>query len=180
MTGSDVANVLTGNAGADTLTGAGGTDTLVGGEGVDALAGAADRDSLDGGPGPDTLDGGAGRDAARYASRTAAEPVTVTLDDVADDGGALDGFADNLLASVESIVGGAGDDSLTGSAVTNVLTGNGGEDELHGLAGNDELRASGDGFDDMIACGSGTRDHVFADPTDSFPAAGPDACEVVH
>ena len=61
-----------------------------------------------------------------------------------------------------------------------MLTGNGGEDELHGLAGNDELRASGDGFDDTVNCGSGTRDHVFADATDSFPAAGPDACEVVH
>ena len=40
----------------------------------------------------------------------------MTLDGVADDGGALDGFADNLLASVESVVGGAGADNLTGNA----------------------------------------------------------------
>lgn len=179
LIGSDAANALTGNGGADALTGAAGNDTLVGGDGVDALAGASDRDSLDGGPGPDSLDGGTGRDVARYASRSAAQPVTVTLDGVVDDGGALDGFLDDLR-DVESVVGGAGDDSLTGSAATNVLTGGGGEDELRGLAGNDELRASGDGFDDTITCGAGPADHVFADPTDSFPDAGPDACEVVH
>jgi serralysin len=103
----------------------------------------------------------------------------VTLDGVADDGGAVDGSADDPR-DVESVVGGAGDDSLTGNAATNVLTGNAGVDQLHGLAGNDELRASGDGFDDTIACGAGAADDVFADPTDTFPAAGPDACEIVH
>jgi Ca2+-binding RTX toxin-like protein len=179
LTGSAAANTLTGNAGADALNGAGGADTLLGGAGVDALTGAADRDSLDGGIDADSLDGGEGRDVARYESRTAAQPVTVTLDGVADDGGAVDGFADDLL-DVESVVGGAGDDSLTGNGVTNVLTGNGGEDELHGLAGNDELRASGDGFDDAITCGAGAGDRLFADATDSFPVVGPDACEVVN
>jgi len=179
LTGSDAANMLTGNAGADTLAGAGGGDTLVGGAGVDTLAGEADRDSLDGGVDPDSLDGGAGRDVVRYEARGAGQPVTVTLDEVADDGGAVDGFADDPRA-VESVVGGAGDDSITGNAETNVLTGNGGVDELHGLAGNDQLHASGDGIDDTITCGAGARDAVFADPTDTFPVAGPDACEVVH
>jgi Ca2+-binding RTX toxin-like protein len=179
LVGNDAANTLTGNAGADALAGAGGADSLRGGDGADDLNGAAARDSLDGGAGADLLDGGEDRDVTRYDSRTAAQPVTVTLDGVVDDGGAVDGFADDLR-NVESVVGGAGADSITGSAVTNVLTGNGGADQLHGLAGNDELRASGDGFDDTITCGAGTSDDVFADPTDTFPIAGPDACEVVH
>ena len=33
---------------------------------------------------------------------------------------------------------------------------------------------------DTITCGEGPNDRVFADPTDSFPAAGTDACERVN
>jgi Ca2+-binding RTX toxin-like protein len=115
-----------------------------------------------------------------YDDRTAGEPVDVTIDGVADDGGALDGGKDNVLLSVENVLGGAGEDTLTGSAAPNALTGGGGADNLHGLAGNDTIRADGDGFDDTITCGGGTTDHVFADPTDTFPVAGPDACELVN
>jgi Ca2+-binding RTX toxin-like protein len=170
-------NVLTN---VENVTGGVGADTLIGSAVANALSGREGRDSLDGGAGPDTLDGGSERDVARYTPRTATQPITVTLNGVANDGGVLDANADNVLTSVENVHGGAGEDSITGNASDNVLRGNAGVDQLHGLAGNDELRASGDGFDDTITCGAGTKDHVFADLTDSFPAAGPDACEIVH
>jgi Ca2+-binding RTX toxin-like protein len=168
---------LNGDAGGDTLNGGGADDTLLGGDGADQLFGDSDRDTLDGGTGPDTVDGGTGRDVATYTSRTAAQPVTVTVDGVADDGGALDSNDDNLLDSVENVKGGAGDDSITGNGSDNVLTGNAGEDQLHGEAGNDELRANGDGSADNITCGAGSSDVVFRDlGVDTFAAD----CEVVR
>jgi serralysin len=85
-----------------------------------------------------------------------------------------------VLPSVENVLGGAGADTLNGSAARNALTGGAGADELHGLAGNDTIRANGDGFDDTITCGAGSSDHVFADPTDVFPSAGPDGCELIN
>ena len=111
--------------------------------------------------------------------------MIVDIDGVAgDDGGAIDddgtGVRDTLLTTVENVRGGAGDDILTGSAVPNTLIGGAGVDELHGLAGDDQMLASGDGFADMVTCGAGAADHVFADPIDSFPANGPDACEIVN
>ena len=171
-------NVL---ANVENVTGGAGGDTLTGSAVINRLVGGAGRDVLDGDVGADDLDGGTARDVVRYETRSASEPVNVSIDGAANDGGALDGGAkDNVRTSVENVRGGAGDDSITGSAAGNVLTGNAGIDQLHGLAGNDELRASGDGFDDTITCGPGPKDDVFADLTDSFPAAGPDACEIVH
>jgi Ca2+-binding RTX toxin-like protein len=157
-----------------------GNDRAVTGDGTDTLGGGAGNDELDAGAGPDTLDGGADTDTALYSARGAGGPVDVSLDGVANDGGAADGGGqDNVLANVENVVGGSGADTLTGSAVRNALTGGQGADEIHGLAGNDVIRANGDGSVDTITCGQGS-DHVFADPTDIFPVAGPDACEVVN
>jgi Ca2+-binding RTX toxin-like protein len=171
-------NVL---ANVETVTAGSGADTLVGSAGDNTLTGNGGRDVLDGGAGADILDGGTERDVVRYATRGASQPVNVSPDGVANDGGALDdGAKDNVRTSVENVHGGAGDDFITGSAGANALIGNGGVDQLIGLAGNDELRASGDGFDDTATCGPGAKDRVFADPTDSFPIDGPDACEIVH
>jgi hypothetical protein len=171
---------LDGGAGADLLNGAEGVDRLSGGDGADELRAGADNDMLDGGPGPDILNGRAGRDTALYDDRGAEESVEISLDGVANDGGVLDDGQDNVLPNVENVVGGGGADTLTGSTVRNALTGGGGADEIHGLAGNDVIRANGDGSIDTITCGAGVRDHVFADQTDVFPVAGPDACERVN
>ena len=158
----------------------GGDDQVTTGDGTDSVAGGTGRDVLDGGAGPDLLDGGLNRDAVLYKTRGPAQPVDVSLDGAGDDGGALDGGQDNVLASVENVQGGAGADTLTGSGAENVLTGGPGTDQLHGLAANDEIRAQDGGSIDTITCGTGTADRVFADPGDVFPAAGPKACELVN
>jgi Ca2+-binding RTX toxin-like protein len=90
--------------------------------------------------------------------------------------------ADQLLSGEgrDELSGQDGADSLRGGPGDDALTGGGRADDLHGLAGNDTIRANGDGFDDTITCGAGSEDHVFADPTDTFPAVGPDACELVN
>ncbi len=116
-----------GNDGKDTLIGGTGTDTLLGGAGIDKLDGGAGDDSLDGGDGDDVLDGGtnadqlrggAGNDTATWASRS--EPLDLSVDGIADDGGASDARAvgggdpaDSIGSDVETVVGGAGDDTLS-------------------------------------------------------------------
>ena len=46
---------------------------------------------------------------------------------------------DDVVAAVESVTGGSGDDALTAGADGGVLTGNGGLDTLTGAGGNDTL-----------------------------------------
>jgi Ca2+-binding RTX toxin-like protein len=62
LTGTALAEKLTGILGNDTLTGLGGNDTLLGAAGNDSLLGGLGKDVLNGGGGNDTLDGGAGSD----------------------------------------------------------------------------------------------------------------------
>lgn len=111
--GGSGADALTAGATASVLVGAAGDDTLVGGAGADLLNGGdlagsagSGNDTLDGGGGPDELRGGDGIDTVSYATRTAG--VTVSPDDVADDGQA--GELDNVRSDVETLLGGAGDD----------------------------------------------------------------------
>src|SRR4051794_18899746 len=113
--------------------------TLQGGDGDDQLHGGDGNDILSGGAGADVLDGGDGVDGVSYGDRTPAEPVTVTIGDGANDGGAADGTGDDVQASVENLMGGAGADALTGSAAANDIVGGGGGDALHGGAGRDIL-----------------------------------------
>jgi glucose/arabinose dehydrogenase len=162
------------------VDGGDGDDQLTTGNGPDSLFGGLGRDKLDGGAGPDLGDGGPGKDTYAYGGRTAAQPVLVSLDGVADDGGAVDGGGDNVLPSTENLIGGAGGDTLTGNDLQNVLTGGAGPDQLHGLGANDTVQAKGDGSNDTINCGAGPKDVVFPDPGDAFPVSGPDACELVR
>ncbi len=62
------------------------------------------------------LGGGDGIDKADYSARVAA--VTVTLDDISNDGESNE--FDNVLSDVENIAGGYGSDKLTGDADANV------------------------------------------------------------
>jgi Ca2+-binding RTX toxin-like protein len=98
--------------------------------------------------------------------------VTVTLDDVANDGAVGEG--DNVGADIERVTTGSGDDSITGNAATNllkgaggadVLTGGPGKDTLEGGGGNDQLAAR-DGVADSVRCGAGV-DTATADTVDS-------------
>jgi Ca2+-binding RTX toxin-like protein len=183
----DVEAVL-GGAANDTLTGNNGFNNLFGGPGNDTLEGLADTDILDGGDGNDTMSagpgpvgavvdsdlfsGGAGSDTVRYAGRTA--PVTVTLDNLAQDGVANE--RDNVFNNVENVEGGAAADTLTGTDQPNRLLGAGGDDTLTGGGGAD-LLSGGNGNDtlqgvdsvagnDELNGGAGTADRCNSDPGD--------------
>lgn len=155
----DGADVLLGGAGGAALFGDGGDDRMYGGSGSDFFIGGDGRDVgygrlgndvFEGGPTADGADawyGGAGSgDLVSYANRTA--PVSVSLDDVANDGGADEG--DFAHGSIEFVRGGSGDDTLTGNARRNLLLGEGGNDSVEGLGGPDGLYGD-DGVDQLFA-----------------------------
>ncbi|HUL98326.1 MAG TPA: calcium-binding protein, partial [Mycobacterium sp.] len=128
---------ILGGSGNDTLVGDKFRNTLVGGPGNDTLLGVDQDDVLDGGPGTDLIDGGNGNDTTTYADHTG--PLTVSLDDVANDGQA--GENDNAR-DIQNVIGGTGNDTLIGNALNNVLRGLAGNDRLFGLDGNDTLIGS--------------------------------------
>ncbi|HEX8102593.1 MAG TPA: calcium-binding protein [Solirubrobacteraceae bacterium] len=138
---------LHGSAGDDTLNGGAGADSLFGDGGDDVLNGKGGNDSLTGGAGDDVLDGGAGaddltgddefgsdgHDTVTYASRTADQPVSVTKDRLANDGGAIDASGarkDDVADDVEVLIGGAAGDTLDGGAAKALLVGGAGGDTL--------------------------------------------------
>jgi Ca2+-binding RTX toxin-like protein len=173
---------LTGGNGGDNLDGGDGNDTLTGRGGKDTLNGGPLNDTLNGGPGADILDGLGGTDTATYGDRSAAQPVTIDIDDVADDGGDVDGppgARDNVGTTVERLVGGKGADTLIGSAAPNQLTGGLGADILRGLEGNDVLIAKEGVVDAQIDCDGGATaglaDIARVDATDPTPTG----CETV-
>ncbi|MFT3788217.1 MAG: C2 family cysteine protease [Tepidisphaeraceae bacterium] len=164
----DVGNdTLSGGAGNDTLTGLAGTDSLLGGSGNDVLNGGTENDTLDGGANDDRLDGGlgadslaggSGKDTIDYSTRLAASPLTISLDDAANDGAS--GELDNVASDFEVVLGGAGNDTITGTS---------GNDTLNGLAGNDSI-LGGDG-DDSINGGAGN-DQLFGEGDNDFIDGG--------
>lgn len=133
-----------GGAGNDTLQGGAGDDTLHGGAGDDVFLTAAKAD------GADSYDGGEGNDTVDYSKRSAA--LTVTLDDVVDDG--EPGEHDDVQSTVETVIGGAGSDTLSCGEVGCTLRGGGGNDKLRGGAGDDTLY--GDEGNDDLAGGPGS------------------------
>ncbi|HEY2406726.1 MAG TPA: calcium-binding protein [Polyangiaceae bacterium] len=138
------------------LYGGSGDDTLTGGAAADALSGGSGQDVFDAGSAPsgsDTFDGGAGIDTADFSARSNA--LNVTLVGGADDGEVGENI--DVQASVEIVLGGAGDDVLTGNELANQLSGGPGNDTLSGGAGDDFLYGgdgndtiNGDDGDDMI------------------------------
>lgn len=140
--------------GDDTVTGTGGNDSICGEGGVDVLDGRA---------GSDLLIGGAGIDRVTYANR--AEPISVTLDSVANDGAAGEGD----LVSVESVIGGTGNDTLSGNGQANGLIGGKGDDVLGGGGGSDSLL--GQDGDDSIG-GGDDADYLDGGKGDDFISGG--------
>jgi Ca2+-binding RTX toxin-like protein len=147
---------IQGGPGDDVLNGGTSVDRLVGDEGDDTLNGLGESDDLVEGwtqaaideVDVDTFNGGPGVDSAFYAfpNSAAAQGVTVSLDDVANDG--QPGEGDNVKADVENVAGGAGHDTLRGDADGNFLGGGAGNDVLTGFEGNDSLQG-GSGNDIM-------------------------------
>ena len=158
---TDARATLTGGAGNDSLAGGAGTDTLNGGDGDDGLAGNA---------GADSINGGAGLDRVDYTGT----PVTISLNDVADDGAPNEG--DNVHSDVEDVLantGAGGTATITGSEQGNILDIDGGGGTITGGAGSDTLQGgpeadtidARDGYADRVSCDAGT-DAVMADQLD--------------
>ena len=136
----------------ENVSGGGGADVLVGSSEVtNVLSGGDGDDTLDGGAftcrsgcqffhaEADTLDGGAGSNTASYSGHGV--PVTVSLLNPSADGSANE---NDVLISIQKVIGGAAGDFLTGDANANVLTGGPGSDALDGGAGVDRLLENGD------------------------------------
>lgn len=133
-----------------------------------------DQDSKGAGDTGEIMNGDDGRDTVDYSERTEAMPVTVTIGADADDG--EDTEDDNVAADIETVIGGAGndtitaptggttkfrleggdgDDELTGGSVGDTLFGDAGEDTLNGGDGRDFLNG---GADDDTENGDGGND----------------------
>jgi Ca2+-binding RTX toxin-like protein len=111
-------------------------DVLQGGAGDDLLHGGAGDEQFyaaDSADGSDVYDGGEGQDQISYALRHG--PLTITLDDIRNDGEEAEG--DDVQSTIEDVIGGLGADSMTGSALANVIVGGPGDDQLSGGDGDD-------------------------------------------
>ncbi|WP_395679537.1 M10 family metallopeptidase C-terminal domain-containing protein [Inquilinus sp.] len=167
ITGDGANNTLYGNNGSDALYGGSGVDVIYGGDGNDYIEGGFSKDTVDGGAGDDYFyvrdgefgddtNGGAGIDTldlSNYSSRGSTVNLALgTYDFVATFGGPY------TIAEVENVYGTQVVDTITGDAASNAIYGNGGADLLRGGAGNDVI-VGGDG-NDTIWSGSGA-DQLF-------------------
>ncbi len=130
-------DVVDGGEGDDELAGEDGDDVLKGGAGDDVLLGGAGNDTLIGGAEDDLLDGGAGLDTADYSGDSAG--VTVDLAAGTAEGAAI---GEDELVSIETVIGGAGNDILIGDGGDNRFVGGAGNDVIDGKAGVDTLDLS--------------------------------------
>ena len=170
--------------GADVIRGKGGDDVLLGDEGADVLVGGPGDDAIHGGDGPDILEtyhggidpsdtagsdllfGGSANDTVSYEART--DPLTITVDGVADDG--APGESDDIRLDVEVVQGSESDDVMAGGDEPNVLIGGGGDDVIRGGGGDDDIGGAegsdlvlgGEGAD--IVAGGGEDDTVHGGP----------------
>jgi Ca2+-binding RTX toxin-like protein len=125
---------LRGDLGDDSLDGDRGIDVLVGGYGDDVGYGGADNDRWLAAPvadGADVFEGGSHTDKLSYELRDSDHPVTVRIDDLANDG--LPGEGDNVRLDVENVTGTDGKDTITARAYqsrANSLRGGPGADFL--------------------------------------------------
>jgi Ca2+-binding RTX toxin-like protein len=134
VTGSALADRLSGDSGADAITGGAGDDTILAGDGNDTVIGGAGADITEGGIGLDTLS---------YAGST--DNVQVFLEGGWAFGG--DGSGDRF----------SGFENLRGGEVSDGLYGDSGNNRIEGGAGGDYIRGGG-GTDKLIG---GTGDDAF-------------------
>ena len=124
--------------------------TITGTPGDDNLVGTAGNDVIDGREGNDNINGGLGSDWVTYQDAPSAVEVFLTP---SGGGFASGGFGDDVLTSIENVVGSAFDDTISASssnplATDNIFNGLGGNDVLLGGRGNDTLYG-GDGQDTL-------------------------------
>ncbi|WP_296809605.1 calcium-binding protein [Methyloversatilis sp.] len=155
LDGGDGDDVLFGGNGKDVLFGRDGNDVLYSGAGSDTVHGGNGDDLIvDEGIGKDNYHGGAGIDTVDYSAAT--QSVSINL----GKGKAIGAdIGKDVLKSIESAIGGDGDDRLIGSRGANVLEGGAGDDLVAGGAGNDVL-IGGIGADDLYG-GAGADQFTF-------------------
>jgi Ca2+-binding RTX toxin-like protein len=110
-------------------------ENVIGGAANDTLVGDALANLFRGGSGKDLLDGGAGLDTADYSDKAAA--VQATLNGAATVSVVIGGAAEDAIVNIESLFGGAANDTLVGDALANLFRGGGGKDLLNGAGGLD-------------------------------------------
>jgi len=141
ITGSTLADTITGDASDNIILGNVGADTLDGGAGDDAIDGGAGVDIIKAGAGDDSYTGGTGTDELTYENDVAGVTVDLTA------GTATDGTGDtDSITTIENLTGSDFDDDLTGSIGDNVIIAGDGDDIIDGGAGNDTL-TGGSGVD---------------------------------
>jgi Ca2+-binding RTX toxin-like protein len=124
-----------GNDGNDTLTGSSYNDTIYGGNG---------DDWLDGGFGYDLLVGGAGIDTVSYDFYSGGINANLETGVVSFPG---NGTGNDIVYTIENLVGSRGNDRIVGNADNNVLRGGEGNDSIYGGWGNDSIYGgNGDDF----------------------------------
>ncbi len=130
ITGSSVANIITGSNGGDTIDGNGGADVIVDGSGNDTITYHGTEVSIDGGAGTDTL--------------TLAATGSITAINLSVTAGTDQTTGDSVnVYNFESINAGVYTSALTitGSSSANVITSGSGNDIIHGNAGADTISA---------------------------------------
>ncbi|WP_018236938.1 calcium-binding protein [Ensifer sp. BR816] len=160
----------------ENLTGSGADDTLIGNALTNRIDGGAGNDFIRGGTntGTEFLIGGEGIDTADYS--TSGTAVIARLSD-SQTSGALStgGDAQNdVLVTMENIIGSAFDDQLFGASATNRLDGDAGNDVLIGGAGADVL-IGGAGTDTAFYQTSGAGVTIVLDNTGAALGVGGDA-----
>lgn len=152
----NVPMTVEGGEGGDFVWAGPNSDVLRGGPGADSLTGNAGNDTLDGGFGADYLEGGADGDLVSYAARTEVIEIdfTVTGPSPRPHGSSNDGPAGarDHIRTVETVVGGSGNDVMKGGADPVTLRGAAGNDNLTGGSAGETLDG-GDGGDTLDARG---------------------------
>ena len=145
-----------GYGGHDILEGANGNDALFGGSGNDDLYGENGNDTLSGGTGYNYLDGGNGYDTADYSfynSTTSIYGLNINLSTFEAWNRGSGPIVDDILSSIEGVVGSVRADYIVGNSARNFLEGNSGSDTIKGVGGNDEIW--GDRGADYLLGGTG-------------------------
>ncbi|MDE4174643.1 Hint domain-containing protein [Phaeobacter sp. PT47_59] len=133
--------------GDDTIDGGGGDDVIIGNGGDDSLTGGDGSDSVDGGDGDDVIDTSGNeptplpdRGFPGYTGTTPSIPPIPADADPTDD--------------MDTVVGGAGNDTITTGDDADLISGDGGDDVID--AGIDDDTVDGGDDNDLITGGEGS------------------------
>jgi Ca2+-binding RTX toxin-like protein len=188
--GSLNADVITGTPAADYINAQNGDDTVNARDGADIVYGSLGRDIIDGEEGNDRLYGDNGDDKIEGGAGDDRLDGSTDNDKLWGEAG-----NDTLYGSVgnDYLYGGSGCDILYGSLGGDTIYANNKEsvcenpetidgkvidDKVYGEDGNDRINTLGDGKVDIVYCGFGDDDRVWADPEDVLPVPG--NCEHVN